>query len=92
MELIFYHLFVFLNGLIYFLLVSLGILVFSFIALYIIMGTTYYIEIFFKKHPKAHGIYNKIESVLSIIAIIIIAIFIIYCIGLSALGINKISG
>ena len=92
MEPILYHLNVFLNGVVYFLLILLGIVVFSFIGLYILMGASHYIYSFFNKHPKLHIVVNKIESVLTVIVMIIVAIFLIYCVGLSALGINKISG
>ena len=92
MEPILYHLNVFLNGLVYFLLILLGIVVFSFIGLYVLMAISHYIYSFFNKHPKLHRVVNKIESVLTVIVMIIVAIFLIYCVGLSALGINKISG
>ena len=92
MDLLTYHLNVFINGLVYFSLILLGIVVFSFIGLYLLVGASYYIETFFNRHPKLHIVVNKIESVLTVIVMIIVAIFLIYCVGLSALGINKISG
>lgn len=92
MDLLTYHLNVFINGLVYFSLVLLGIVVFSFVGLYILMGISHYIGVFFNKHPKIHRVVNKIERVLAVIVMIIVAILLIYCVGLSALGINKISG